>query len=310
LGESEAASGSKRISDFTANLKLSNKGQRIVSLDATEYNERLRVLAWRVRWVLSVRIEGNRKSVRARASVLATFTASLGKTSIVCRRQIVQLLQWPKSDFEHLAIKLPCLMAFRPEEVCTWRAEYIDWENGETQVLDAKKHKLFTVPLNGQIARHARLVLAGRTDGYVLQGRTRHSPAEDKPLTPTAIWFIWHKQVQLAVGAVPAPISPVVGRRFFAYEFYHRQPENLVELQVIMRHSDPGITLIYVRGLVCWDNVKDAYDRFQFSGFDGVRKPSSFSLSSCLHFASCRQAVEGCFCRMFQPSIEEVKSVG
>lgn len=274
-----------------------------------KYDGELRVLAWSVRWVLSVHTDVKRKSVHAQASVLATVTANLGKTSVICRRQIVQLLQWPKSDYDNLAVKLPCLMAFRPKEVCTWRSEYIDWENGETQVLDAKKHKLFTVPLNAQVARHARLVLAGRSEGYVLQGRTRHKPSEDKPLTPVAIWFIWQKQTSLAIGPVPAPISPVVGRRFFAYEMYHRQPENLVELQVIMRHSDPGITLRYVKGLVCWDSVKDAYERFQFSGFDGGKDSelSSFSLSSsCLRSGSCRQFLPACSTQ----SYKEVKQNG
>jgi integrase len=317
LGGTKPASLSRRICDFTESLKLSylqqngnvleSGAKRIVSLGSKEYYKHLRVLAWHVSWVLYVRRNGMPKKTRVRANVRATVTSSMGKTFVICRRQIVQLLRWPKSDFDHLAIKLPCLMAFRPEEVCTWRAEFIDWENGETKVFDAKKHKLFVEPLNSQVAKHAQIVLAGRSEGYVLQGRTRHSLAEDEPLTPTAIWYIWRRQVQLAVGSVPAPISPVVGRRFFAYEMYHRQPENLVELQVIMRHSDPGITLHYVKGLSSWEDVKDAYDRFQLSGFDGGREQSSsFSLSSCQHSASCRQFLPACSNHPYK----EVKRIG
>jgi len=265
VSETTPRSDVNPIYDSMVSHKLGQSAERIVSPCGKEYDGQRRVLAWSVRWVLDVRRRGRRKRLRAEASVLATFTTGMGKTLLVYRRQILEVLRWPKPAFDQLALELPTLMGFRPEEVATWRAEYIDWLNSETLVLDAKKHKLFPVPLNTQAARHAEEVLGARRNGYVLRGRTKRKPGEEKPLTGTAIWYIWQKWAQQACTFLPEKISPIDGRRLFAYEFYHRQPENLVELQVIMRHTSPGITLLYVSRLVCWDDVKTAYDKFQLS---------------------------------------------
>jgi integrase len=178
---------------------------------------------------------------------------------------MLKLLAFPKPVHDQLCIELPCLMGFRAQEVCTWRAEYIDFEHGDTLVLDAKKKKLFQVPLNIQVATHAEQLLKGRREGYVIQSTSNAQQDPNRPLTPTSIWYIWRKYATLAGLPNALEISPVSGRRFFAAEWYYRQQLSLMTLSMIMRHSNVRVTLGYVQHLVFYEDLKRDYKQFQFS---------------------------------------------
>jgi len=232
------------------------------------------VLAWSVRWVLNVRLRGKDKSVRVNERCDVAMATSEGKTFVLYRRQMIGLLRFPKPVFDQLAIELPCLMGFRASEVATWKAKYIDFAMGDTLVLDAKKKALFTVPLNTQVARHAEEVLKGRAEGYVLRRRTRWKQFVNKPLSTTAIWYIWQKWTRLAGLPNARDISPVVGRRFFAAEWYYGQNLSLVTLQKILRHSHFETTMRYVAGLVFYEDVRRDYDEFQMKLMQEVAVPN------------------------------------
>lgn len=176
------------------------------------------------------------------------------------------MLAWPKPTFEQLVIELPCLMGFRASEVCTWRAEYIDFKHGNTLVLDAKKKRLFIVPLNVQVAAHAEQLLNGRGEGYVLRNRSRAWRGRVEPLNPASIWRIWKKWAfKLNLYPTPEDYSPVVGRRWFAAYWYHYLKLSLITLQMIMRHTDWKTTLEYVEHLVFYEDLVKDYKQFQFS---------------------------------------------
>lgn len=177
---------------------------------------------------------------------------------------MLKLLAFPKPSHDQLCIELPCLMAFRAKEVCTWRAEYIDFENGNTLVLDAKKKKLFQIPLNIQVAAHAEKLLNGRRKGYLIQSTSNAQKDPNRPLNPISIWYIWRKWTTKARLFNWKEFSPLVGRRFFAAEWYHRQRLSLMTLCMIMRHSDPRITLGYVQHLIFYEDLKQDYKKFQF----------------------------------------------
>jgi len=248
---------------FQQSVKKGSRDERLVSPSDDDVHGLLAVLAWTVRWVLGVRVEAALKRIHVDEPLITTDTRTSGPTFVLYRRQMIRLLAWPKPAFDQLILELPCLMGFRAEEVRTWRAEYIDWQEGETQVLDAKKHVLRTVPLNTQAARHAETVLHTRSKGLVLQRRRHTSLDPDKPVSRTALWYVWTKWTARAGLPNAAEISPVVGRRFFAAEWYYGQGLSLVTLQWIMGHKHFETTIRYVRGLVFFEDVKRDYDRFQ-----------------------------------------------
>jgi len=263
VSEGKPSSPVEPIQGFTKSFKFSSAGERVLSPTDMDYLRKLRVSAWSVRWVLSVRHVAGLKRVRVEASLLARATTTGKDSYVIYRRQMLQLLHYPKPAFDQLAIELPCLMGFRAKEVTTWRAEWIDYAHGDTLVLDAKKHRLFTVPLNSQVVRHAEEVLGSRGEGYVLQSRSNRQQDPEKPLTPIAVWYSWSKWTKKSCGRLPTNISPVVGRRFFAAEWYYSQGLSLVTLQRILRHTDIESTLRYVQSLVFHEDVKRDYDRFQ-----------------------------------------------
>jgi len=263
VSESKPSSDAAPTYGYGNNLKLRRAPERILSPQEYGYQRLKRLSAWTVRWVLNIRSNARAKRLRVEATVLARATTTQGSSFVVYRRQMLELLRWPKPVFDQLAIELPALMGFRPEEVGTWRAEYIDFQNGDTLVLDARKHRLFTVPLNNQAARHAEEVLDGRSEGYVLKNRSNAWRKRDQPIRPTAVWYIWRAWTLAAALRNAEEISPVVGRRFFAAEWYYSQRLSLVTLQRILRHTHFETTMRYVHGLVFHEDVKRDYDRFQ-----------------------------------------------
>jgi len=248
---------------FAEKLKSTKPGERKDPRCARRIPCELRASAWTIRVSLFYRKEKTPIRDNKRGILRVTTVEHQERTYVLYRRRMLELLGCPKPAFDQLALELPCLMGFRTKEVTTWRAEYIDFLNAETLVLDAKKHRLFTVPLNNQVARHAEEVLNGRGEGYVLQSRSTAWRMPDRPISTVAVWYIWEKWGR-RVGFEPTtPLSPVVGRRFFAGEWFYSQGLSLVTLQRILRHSDPVVTMRYVQSLVFWEDVKRDYDRFQ-----------------------------------------------
>jgi integrase len=196
---------------------------------------------------------------------------------VLYRAQMFKLLSYPKPARDQLFIELPCLMGFRNREVCTWRAEWIDFENGNTYVLDAKKKKLFLVPLSMAVAAHVEKVLQGRREGLVLSNATSALSlrVKDKPLSVVSVWVKWKKYVELIGLPNADEISPITGRRFFAAEWFHRQKLPITTLCLIMRHADPVETMRYVQHMVFYEDLRRDFDRFEegFGSEGQVKKP-------------------------------------
>jgi len=200
---------------------------------------------------------------------------------ILYRREIYRLITSPKPDFEQLCIVLPCLMSFRTMEVATWRAEYIHHLSGDCSVMDAKKKRLMPVPLNSFVANLAESVLDGRSEGYVLRSRSCGGRGRglDKPLSDVAIWKVWkYHAARLNLFPSPDEYSPIVGRRFFAAEWFYALGLSLATLSKIMRHNDIPTTSRYVLHLIFYEDLKRDYDSFQFKVMEEMTKQNMENL--------------------------------
>ena len=185
------------------------------------------------------------------------------KSFVIYRRQMLQLLAYPKPAHDQLCIELPCLMGFRASEVTTWRAEYIDFDNGDTLVMDCKKNKLLQIPLNIQVAAHTEKVLNGRREGLVLRSRSNRNLGGR--LTRVSIWYSWRRWAKRAKLLNWREFSPVVGRRFFAAEWFHHQRLSLLTLSMVMRHVEPRVTLGYVQRLIFYEDLRRDFKQFQLA---------------------------------------------
>lgn len=249
------------------NLNLKEKRERIVSPCELDAKRDLSVMAWTVRWVLSVRVP---KTPKGSTTVSLDFLMQVNarkypRSFVIYRREIYRLLNAPKNPFDQLIFELPCLMGFRASEVATWRIEYIDFQNGETLVLDSKKKVLLPVPLNTHVANLVMQVAEGRSEGYVLKNRSVAWRDKKPGISGNTVWRIWRKYA-FALDLYPRPedYTPLQGRRFFAAEWFYGQELSVVTLCPIMRHSDPKQTLDYVRHIIFAEDVKRDYDKFQF----------------------------------------------
>jgi len=278
--------------------------QRVQRLLSHDYMEKRRVLAWAVRAVLvtkTIRIIKRENKGKHFALGLFHSSESEGKI-IVYRGYFVRLLSIAKPLRDQLIIELPTLQAFRTGEVSSFRVEYIDFERGDLQVLDSKKYKLFTIPLDGTVAQHlAQYIHAkGLTEGFVIQSETKAgrkrklgSKTKGVGLSLTAIQRVWDKWCVAA--GIPV-MSPRMGRAYFACVWYFVDHKNIYDLQAILRHDDILATEKYLSKIHSYEDLKTEFYRGKKSAFS--------ALSSCTRFDACPLATPDCYCRMFQPKIE------
>jgi len=123
------------------------------------------------------------------------------------------------------------------------------------------------------VAKHAEEALDARSEGYVICNESTAWRGRDLPLTTTAIWYVWRKYGQL-LGLYPSPseYSPIVGRRFFAAEWFYGQGLSLASLSKIMRHNNIETTARYVSQLIFYEDLKRDYDRFQLRLMEDLMK--------------------------------------
>lgn len=247
-------------------MKHKNSNQTL-SPRTKDYQRKLNILAWSVRAILEYDPNKHSKTL-----VKLTFSFALPKrfpktqrSFLIYRREIYRLLNAEKNARDQLMFELPCLMGFRSGEIGRWRIEHIDFQNGETLVFDSKKKTLLPMPLNVHVANLAMKVAGSRREGYVLKNRSRAHRGWTKPITQNAVWLVWQKYAHaLDLFPKPSDYSPIVGRRFFAAEWFYTQKLSVVTLSRIMRHSHPMQTLDYVAHIMFAEDVKRDYDRFQF----------------------------------------------
>lgn len=238
----------------------------LLSLSALHAKCNQPVLRWTVRAIIEYRrTKGSKSRTNLTLEVAMRFKGrAYPRSFIIYRAEIKRLLNASKSAFEQLILELPCLMGFRNSEVANWRIEHIRWVEGQTLVLDAKKHVLMPIPLNLHVAKLAMEVIGDRTSGVVLKSRSKAYQNSELPLSHVSIWRVWRKWAfKLDLYPRPEDYTPVMGRRYFACKWFHELHLSLVTLSHLMRHSDPKQTLDYVNHLIFADDVEQDYREFE-----------------------------------------------
>lgn len=221
---------------------------------------------------------------------------------VVYRAYFLRLLACPKPLRDQLLIELPVKEALRSGEVASLRAEYVDFERGDLRVLDSKKYRLFTIPLDPVVAEHLAEYLRkrGTKEGLVFipetrrgRPRTQHSP-KSQAFGETYLEWVWRKWCKAC--GIPY-MSPRYGRAYFACEWcMGARKKSLKALQMILRHDNVATTEAYLDKIVDYADVKAEFN-------EGLKSPF---VSECAR-KDCPLRVSDCHCRMFTPKIE-VKS--
>ena len=220
---------------------------------------------------------------------------------VIYRSHFARLLAWPKPLRDQLILELPTLQAFRSGEVSSFKAEYVDLERWDLQVLDSKKHKLSMVPLDPVVAEHlAEYILReGLTEGILLRALPKASRKTHKPgsktkgigLSITHIDRIWAKWC--SASGVPY-MSARMGRAYFATKWHFVEHKSLFNLMTILRHDDLQSTEHYLARIVTYEDVKNEF-------YYGLKSPFA---SQCARFEKCPLSAPECSCKMFTPRVE------
>jgi len=221
---------------------------------------------------------------------------------VVIRSHFAKLLSLNMSLRDRLLIELPTLEAFRTGEVSSLKAEYIDFERGDLRVLDSKKHKLFTVPLDPVLAVDLEKYMVERniTEGYLFKPRRKRKVGNKSvgaSLTDWAIICTWAKWC--AAAGIPR-MNPRMGRAYFAVIEHYVLGKPLAYVQFMLRHDDLQSTEHYVCSrIVSYEDQKTLFLQSKRSPF----------ASECTRSALCPNAIEGCHCRFFTPRVETIEPV-
>ena len=250
------------------------------------------VVSWEVRTIisLSTTTKASKSTIKPeQATKPQTQTRERGKI-VIYQEYFRRLLAYPKGLRNQIILELPTLQAFRTGEVGTLQSEWVDVENGDLQVLDSKKGVKFTVPLDSTFAKHYLQYVeeTGITHGVLIRGR-KHT---GKGLSVTHVERIWFNEC--AAAGIP-PMSPRMGRAYFAAKWHFIEKKSLYGLMTVLRHSNLRVTEQYIEKLVDYEAVKTEFRQGQFS---------PLSLSPCQRSMNCPLAAPECRCRMFQPKLE------
>lgn len=210
---------------------------------------------------------------------------------VVYRSYFARLLAVPKPLRDQLIIELPTLNGFRTKEAATVQRDHVDLEKGDIQVLDSKKHQLFTVPLDYTVARHIQqfLAITHVTAGLLFTPSRRTKRKHH--MTDQAIEWIWRKWCKLS--GIPY-MAPRYGRAYFAVDWHVVQRKSLIGLMDVLRHTSLLATQKYLSKIRCYEDVKQEFNQ-------GTKSPF---ISKCARSNSCPLATDGCHCRMFTPRLE------
>jgi integrase len=274
--------------------------KRILSLYDTK---KWRVLRWSVCAILVSKKFILLKPAHQKGEDYATglFHSSEEKEGkiVVYRAYFVRLLATPKSLHDKLVVELPLLEALRTSEVCTLTVEHVDFEHGDLQVLDSKKHQLYPVPLDPTVAQHLAAYIAekGLQSGVVLQRQRkagRKQQVEGGRLTNQAVIQSWWKLCGQA--GIPR-MSPRMGRAYFAAKWHYVDHKSMYGLMAVLRHNDILATQRYLAKIIDYASVKAEFYR-------GTKSPFQ---SRCVNSDKCPMAAEDCYCKSFNPMLEVQK---
>jgi site-specific recombinase XerC len=224
---------------------------------------------------------------------------------VVYQARFIRLLRYqPKNLRDQIILELGALQGWRTGEISTLRAEDVGIEDFTIEVLDSKKHRYSTHPLNYILWRHLKQYLQEtgfKCKDYLIRPLPTAPRKNRKPgsktrgvgLSDVQINWIFGKYSKLC--GLPKPLTPREARAYFAANWLLALKKSIFHLKVAMRHDHVETTIRYVARIV---NFED-YAREFHQGED-----SPFSLTECANANGCIGAIPGCRCRMFQPKIE------
>jgi integrase len=182
-------------------------------------------------------------------------------TIIIKRNDIIKVHDYAQKNCvlrDYLLIRLPKMIGTRTNEICTLRAEYIDFESRMFQVLDSKKYEFYALPLDSITLELIKQLIGDRTEGYVFrQRKTWTLTRTDKPLTPCTVWT---RVKHIAEDAGVHDFNPRMLRHYFAYKWHYIDKKPINDLRKILRHTSLTRTQIYVESLTCFEDLQQVYD--------------------------------------------------
>jgi len=216
---------------------------------------------------------------------------------VIFRERFLRLLNWGKPLRDQLILELPTLNGLRTTEVCTIQAEHVDLDHGDLEVLDSKKHRFYTIPIDYTVAKHMEefMIKNNITTGLLFRPGWKAGRRTERPMTDIAIDYIWKKWCQVC--SVPY-MPPRYGRAYFAADWHIVQGKSLIGLMNVLRHESLLATWKYLSKIYCYEDLKAELHQGRKTPF----------VSECKRSDSCPVACEGCHCKFFEVSVESSQS--
>lgn len=165
---------------------------------------------------------------------------------VIRRESFERMLKLPENPRHKMILRLLWALGLRTSEVTTIKIEDVD---GKTiNILDAKKHRYFRLPIDSKTAEMLAEYIQGRS-GWLFPNRFDSS----KHITRQAVNYIVGKY------ANGEKFHPRDYRRRFARNWVNRKG-SLTGLQQILRHTNISSTAVYVDGIRFEDEIRKEYD--------------------------------------------------
>ena len=263
------------------------------------------LIAWRVRWVLSLNRNKDIK-VKHSSPLTVVFPMCNGDcpdgSLTLYGAHFLRLKKIAKPTRDQLIILLPTDMGLRSGEVASLRIEHIDLDSGNVMVRDSKQYKLFPIPLTYEVAKHIQNLLNEdkRDEGWLILQHERVAWRRGKAITTIGLCYNWHKWARKADIPNWKQYTPTLGRHYFAAWWAHVKKGSLEVLRRIMRHKSLAYTQWYIQSLIFYEDVRAEMQRLQAIPQVSEVHPD-VRRNPCIHYEVCKFATERCYCKNFMP---------
>jgi integrase/recombinase XerD len=161
---------------------------------------------------------------------------------------------------DRVIVHLLLTRGLRTGEVCSLKAENVDFDAALLYVLDSKKKRYFPIPVNVKTLNLLGEYLNGRSKGYVFLRMRKQNQYKNKPLTVQAVWEMIKR---MGESAGVKHWNPRMFRRHLAAFWMQKAKGELQGLQAIMRHGNPQVTWEYGNQFVFVEDIRGETDRVE-----------------------------------------------
>ena len=177
---------------------------------------------------------------------------------ILRQEDFTRLVEAPYLLRDRCIMRLLYVTGVRSRELCTIQVKDVDLENRTIRILDSKKKRYFTLPIDSKTCKLLKEYISTINSRWLFPSISTKK-SKTGHLTKDGLLYIV-KFYAKAIGLDPDEWYPRQFRRRIA-RYWIKNKGSLIGLQQLLRHKNFVTTAIYVDSIRFEDELREEYDK-------------------------------------------------